>query len=149
MCYLVFLSTTAQEDLSALGGERLGFDPEGFDCDRDVVELLRFPRRWFARSESGCSCTFRHYAADELVFGEPEDWYPESEAEVRATGEFYDVVARLVEQGRRVDCVSIWHGTVGSEVRQRRVDLARVTRERFRFFENHRFDFYDSRLVQR
>ena len=145
MCYVVLLSTTSSVDLGADSSELVKFErelPQGAAIDR-----LLYPHRWYVGSKSGCSCTFRHLLSTELGFGAPEEWYPEEPDEIAATLELVRVVRRLVEEGERVDCVDAWEHADPSLVSaaSRTVDLARISDEEFRFFENHHFVFVGAR----
>lgn len=142
MCYVVFLSTTSEEDLARHNSDLLRFSREL--PDEPAATALLHPHRWYVGSKSGCSCTFRHLHSTELGFGPPVDWYPEDEAEIRGTLEFIAVVRALVETGARVDCIDAWSGEAGPAVAEAgvTVDLAQVGDAAFRFFENRRFDFF-------
>jgi len=144
MCYMVVLSTDSPVDLSGENDRLIAFSPEL--PDRVDADELVYPNRWFVGSAHGCSCGFRHLhgSSIELGFAEPVDWFPEEPDDVEATRKFAATVRRLVEQGARVDCIDAWDhddpprvaaGTVD-------VDLAQVSDEKFRFFENHRFVFH-------
>lgn len=59
------------------------------------------------RVEIGVQLHLSALLSVELGFGEPVDWYPEDEDELRATTELYRVIARLVSAGHQVDCLDI------------------------------------------
>ncbi|MCX5892705.1 MAG: hypothetical protein NTW80_06995 [Deltaproteobacteria bacterium] len=77
----------------------------------------------------------------ELGFGEPVDWFPEEEDELRATTELYRVIDRLVSQGNLVDCLDIWMGAAQCDLKEMVVDLKAVSEHAFRLFENYHFVF--------
>ena len=77
----------------------------------------------------------------ELGFGEPVDWYAEQPDEIEATKRFYDVVTNLISSGSKVDCIDIWEGTIKDRIKRLAVDLSLISRDAFRFFENHHFVF--------
>ncbi len=140
MCYSLFLSTNSPEDLSRNNSDLLRFQrPEATAWE--YWQLLRYPERWYVGSKSGCSCTFRHLLSVELGFGEPEEWFPEEDDEVRATAELYRVIARLVDAGYRVDCLDVWEGACSSDLKEQVVDLAAVPEPAFRLLENRHFIF--------
>ena len=141
MCYELILSTTSSDDLSQFNDDGLRFDnsyPE-----RMSFKHLLYPNKWYIGSRTGCSCSFRHLYEPEHGFGAPEEWAPESQADIEATLKFIRLVRSLLTQGERVDCVDLWAGSEPSPVAHARmdVDLSRVRDEEFRFFENHHFDF--------
>ena len=141
MCYMLFLSTSSSEDLSRYNSELLRFGaPE--DDQGPMMSGLEYEYKWFVGSSSGCSCSFRHLAhGSDLGFGEPEDWYPEDEDDIRATGELYRVIASLVDDGHRVDCVDVWWSTEPVEIGTLPVSLQAVPERAFRLFEDSRFVF--------
>jgi len=145
MCYMVFISTTADRDLSERNAPPFViFERDLAHCEPGIADLLKYPRKWHVGVRSACSCTFRHLSVADIGFGVPEDWYPEEAEEIEATKQFYDVVASLVSAGQRVDCISHWAGTPKNAVKHLDVDLASVSREAFRFFENYHFTFSHS-----
>jgi hypothetical protein len=77
----------------------------------------------------------------ELGFVEPVDWYAEEPDEIEATKVFYDVMTGLISSGNKVDCIQIWFGTKKDQIKRRAVDLSSISKEAFRFFENHHFVF--------
>lgn len=141
MCYMVYLSTDSGRDLSQ--DDRpplLMFEKDPVNPDPGI-SLLRHPHKWFVGAMGACSCYFRHLPAIELGFGPPEDWYPEDPENIESTKQFYDVVAALLAAGSQVDCVAAWRGTPADAIDHLDVDLAVVSREAFRFFEEHHFAF--------
>ncbi len=145
MCYCVLLSTTADKDLSADNvPPYVIFQRDLSHCETGAAEVLRYPRKWFVGVKSACSCTFRHLSAVHLGFAAPEEWYPEEPEEIEATKQFYDVVVQLLSAGKKVDCVARWAGSPKDAVKHLDVNLATVSREAFRFFENHHFIFSHS-----
>jgi hypothetical protein len=144
MCYIVYLSTDSDRDLvqdnrpPLLMFEKDPANPDpGFD-------LLRRSHKWFVGAAGTCSCGFRHLYSIELGFGVPEDWAPEEPENIESTKQFYEVVATLLAAGNQVDCVSPWNGTPADAIAHLDVDLAVVSREAFRFFEDHHFTFLRS-----
>ena len=141
MCYLIYMSTDYGEDLSRHNSALIRFEKDFSNCEPEVLELLQYKYHWYIGSKAGCSCTFRHLLSVELDFGEPVDWYEEQPDEIEATKIFYDVVASLISSGNRVDCMDIWSGAKKEQIKRLTVDLLSITRDTFRFFENHHFVF--------
>ena len=139
MCYSIFLSTDSSQDLSVENSELLEFKPE--TINEPIRSILKHEHQWFVGSKSRCSCTFRHLYSTELGFGEPVDWYPEDEDELRATMAYIVVIRQLVDLGHQVDCIDVWHGSAVDDIKEMTVNLKDVTDEQFRFFENHHFIF--------
>ncbi len=141
MCYSVYLSTDFEGDLSPHSGTLIRFEKDFSSREPQIVDLLLYKYPWYVGSKAGCGCTFRHLSSIELGFGEPVDWYAEQPDEIEATGLFYDVVSGLVSAGHAVDCIEIWAGATPDRIQRLAVDLASISREAFRFFENHHFVF--------
>ncbi len=141
MCYLVYLSTDFEGDLSQHNCALTRFEKDFSDIDPAVLDLLQYEHLWFVGSKAGCSCTFRHLLSIELGFGEPVEWFPEEADEIEATRLFYDVVSDLISAGHKVDCIQIWSGTKKDQIKRLAVDLDGVSRDSFRFFENHHLIF--------
>lgn len=141
MCYLVYISTDFEGDISKHNSPLMSFDKDFANVKTDVINVMRHQYKWYVRSKSGCSCTFRHLLAFELGFAEPVDWYEEGADEIEATQAFYDVVAHLISAGYQVDCIAIWVGAKADQIHHLEVDLSSISREAFRFFENHHFVF--------
>ena len=140
MCYLLYLSTSSSEDLTRNNSDLINF--QRLEITEDArLSLLRNQEKWFVGSKSGCSCTFRHLFSVELGFGEPQDWFPEDEDQLRATAALYQVIARLVGAGNRVDCLDIWQGADEADIRTKVVSLNAVSEKAFRLFENYHFVF--------
>jgi len=76
-----------------------------------------------------------------MAFEEPQDWMEEDEDSIRATRELYRVIASLVKDGHKVDCLDLWPEMESVEIQTMSVHLSEVTEEVFRLFENHRFVF--------
>jgi hypothetical protein len=140
MCYSLYLSTNSSADLTRYNSELINFKRLDADAD-ERLNYLRNRQRWYVGSKSGCSCTFRHLLSVELGFGEPEDWFPEEEDEVRATAELYRLIVRLVSEGHQVDCLDIWAGAAPDDLKTRAVNLNAVSEKTFRLFENFHFVF--------
>jgi hypothetical protein len=141
MCYAVYISTDFEGDLSQHNSELIHFAKDFSNFDPQVLDLLQYQNPWYVGSRAGCSCTFRHLHSIELGFGEPVDWYAEEPDEIEATKMFYDVVAGLICTGSQVDCIEIWTGAKRDQIKRLAVDVSSISREAFRFFENHHFDF--------
>jgi hypothetical protein len=141
MCYLVFISTDADQELLSQDSSLVSFEKNLGDYEPEIVNSLQYSQKWYVKSKSGCSCTFRHLFSIELGFGEPVDWYKEESDEIEATKAFYDVVVNLLSAGNQVDCISIWTGTKVDQIKHLEVDLSSISRDSFRFFENHHFIF--------
>ncbi len=141
MCYLVYISTDFEGDLSRHNSALISFKKDFTNCEPEVMDLLLYKHPWYAGSKAGCSCTFRHLLSVELGFGEPVDWYEEQPDEIEATKIFYDVVANLISSGSKVDCIAIWEGTKKNQIQRLAVDLSSISRNAYRFFENHHFVF--------
>ncbi|MCX6380814.1 MAG: hypothetical protein NT023_15305, partial [Armatimonadetes bacterium] len=91
----------------------------------------------------GCSCHFRHLfevEGSEMDFGPPADWFPEDADDVKSTKAVYDVLARLLTEGHKVDLVDVWENTPPEAIPALNVSLGEVDRDSFQFFENHTFD---------
>ena len=145
MCYLVYISTDFEGDLSQHNAALIRFEKNFSDVEPEVLELLQYKHLWYVGSKAGCSCTFRHLLSIELGFGEPVDWYEEQSDEIEATIFFYDVVAGLISEGSRVDCIAIWEKAQKDQIKRLAVDLLSIPRGAFRFFENHHFVFSKER----
>ena len=141
MCYELILSTTSDEDLSRFNDDGLRFDNS--HPERQSFAHLIYPNKWYIGSRTGCSCSFRHLYEPEHGFGVPEDWAPETPADIEATLKFIKLVRSLIGKGERVDCVDLWAGsdTVPRSPHSLTVDLRNIRDEEFRFFENYHFDF--------
>ena len=144
MCYLVYISTDFEGDLSRHNSALIRFEKDFSNCAPEVMDLLLYKYFWYVASKAGCSCTFRHLSSIELGFGKPVDWYEEPSDEIEATKIFYDAVSNLISQVNKLDCIEIWAGTRRDQIKYLEVDLSSVSRNAFRFFENHHFVFYDT-----
>lgn len=142
MCYLIYLSTTSQEDLSRLPSELYRFRPLTEEDDPAIVNLLAHPARWFLECRYGaCSCHFRHLDGGRATdFSPPADWFPEDADDIEATKAVYDVLARLLAEGQKVDLLDIWTDTPPEAVTSLNVSLSKVDRDSFRFFEHRKFN---------
>ena len=141
MCYLVYISTDFEEDLSQHNSGLISFEKDASSGDPEIINLLHYNNQWYVGSKAGCSCTFRHLHSVELGFGEPVDWYAEDPDEIDATKLFYDVMIKLISAGNQVDCIEFWTGAKKDQIKRLEVDLASISRTAFRFFENHHFIF--------
>ena len=138
MCYALILSTTSIEELSQFNREEIRFVTD--IPARLPVDRLLYPNQWYVGSRTGCSCSFRHLYQP-FVFGAPEDWHPEEEANIEATLLFIRLVRSLLAKGERVDCLDAWKGNSEIPFTHLPVNLSQIRDEEFRFFENHHFDF--------
>jgi len=141
MCYLLLLSTTSNQDLTAHNTELVRFSAE-LPAIADASNL-KYPRKWYIGSRSGCSCSFRHLYSVELGFGEPVDWYEEEEKDIEATLQVISIIRALVSNNESVDCIDAWehHDLLPRATNKLAVDLGAVRDREFRFFENHHFTF--------
>lgn len=141
MCYVIYVSTTSPEALDRLPGSLYRFMSLIEDQDPAIVGLLAHPYRWYLECQyGGCSCHFRHLGeGGDLDFSPPEDWCPEDPDDIEATAAVYDVLEPLVAGGYELDLIDAWNGTPSTAIRDVPVSLREVPRDRFRFFENHRF----------
>lgn len=141
MCYLVYISTDFEGDLSQHNSALISFEKDFNNADTEIIDLLLYEYHWYVSSKAGCSCTFRHLSSIELGFGEPVYWYEESSDEIEATKIFYDEISSLISHGSKVDCIEIWSATKKDQIKRLEIDLSAVPRDAFRFFENHHFVF--------
>ena len=116
------------------------------DHEQEVLGLLSYPNKWYVHSEGqGCSCHFRHaagsYSPFPPEFGIPEDWNPEIQDYLDATGSIHDILNRLIDSGNNVDLIDHWYGTHPDEIESLDVKLSEVSRDSFRFFANYKFTF--------
>jgi hypothetical protein len=144
MCYMTVLSTTSGDDLARHNNELVQFSRELPGIPEE--KYLAFPYKWFIGSKSGCSCSFRHLCKEsiELGFTIPVDWYHEEESDIEATRQVCAAIRTLVTTGTQVDAVDAWaHGqTEAAPLNDTiEVNLAKVSDDTFRFFENYRFVF--------
>lgn len=140
MCYTLYLSTSSGEDLTRFNSERVRFE-RLTDKEEAWTDILKSSHRWLVSGQTGCSCAFRHLTGEELVFDEPQDWFPEEQGDIEATAELYRVIHGLRTAGHQVDCLDAWRGTEIDEMQSMKVDLRVVSEKTFRLFENHHFVF--------
>src|SRR6266550_3266194 len=115
MCNVIYLSTTSDEDLSAVSSDRLRFEPITEDDDPGILALLEYPHKWYLTREfGGCSCHFRHDRSISGWTGEairsfepPQDWCPEDSDNIEATLAAYEVLMRILASGYRLDLVDV------------------------------------------
>ena len=139
MCYSVYFSTDSGEDFADLESEYFSVCPYDIESDSEADGLLGYGHWWRLVSRyGGCSCHFRHSAEGE--FGPVEDWCPEDNGDVEATGCVYDLFCRVVAEGHRLDVVDIWSDTPVEDIRSIGVFLNGVPRDHFRFHEDVRFE---------
>lgn len=140
MCYVLCLSTSSDEDLTRFNSRLINF-ARTTDDEKACAAVLMYPHKWYVGSSTGCSCSFRHLSGDELVFDEPQDWFPEGQEEVEATVELYRVIEALVSAGHQVDCLDSWYDTTHDETKSMKVNLRIVSEKTFRLFEDYHFVF--------
>ena len=143
MCYLVYLSTTNREDLSHLSSTLYHFLPLTTEDDLALVKLLDHPILWYLECQyGGCSCHFRYLCeGNDMAFAPPADWSPEEVDDIEATKTVYDVLAKMLADGHKVDIIAVWDDAQAEAITVRDVSLSEVDRDSFRFFENHKFNF--------
>lgn len=161
MCYMVYLSTTDDKDLSVYNSPLIGFTKIEPDDTKTVedISLLQYPNKWYVGSYAGpdiqpidnCSCNFRHYfSKNGLGFAPPgtDDQYnfKEKLINIEATKIFYGAVCEILKANNEVDCISLWAGSKSKDMTSLDVDLNEVTEDTFRFFENYHFRFYRSKV---
>jgi len=139
MCYEVYLSTDSQEDLTTRNSELVRFKRVADSSTDPGIGLLDFSHSWYVGSKSECSCTFRHLYSTELGFGEPVDWYPEEQDEIKATRELYVTLTSLLSSGYQIDLLDQWNGAQPAGITTLDVSLNDVPANAFRLFENHKF----------
>lgn len=109
------------------------------------TELLAYPHRWFLTCRyGGCSCHFWHsdYREEAPDFGPLEPWMGEEDPEdVEATSAFFELVARIVGEGHRIDVTDMSDEMMPQYVRSIHVSLREVSRENLRFYDGWRLDF--------
>src|SRR5262245_50629850 len=98
MCYSLYLSTDSPANLRFLNTDLVRFQKADDYLYKipGIIDLLKFPNKWFVGSISDCSCTFRHLSAIELGFGLPEDWLGEEQVGLDATKQLYDVIVAVL-----------------------------------------------------
>ncbi len=147
MCYLLYLSTDDDTDLTVHNSPLLVFDRNLDQGRKAPLDVLQFVHKWYVGSKTGCSCSFRQFYSTDGGFDAPQDWCPEDADAIQATGQFYDVVAGLIGRGKQVDCVSWWVDAPPIEIVSMNVDMAAVSKGTFLFLENHHYVFCDSRRM--
>ena len=157
MCYQIYVSTTSLENLAALPTEFFRFERPSAEDRADVLALLEHPHKWYLASRyGGCSCHYRFIGPPLLPLGNskyktlplttedfdtPQDWMPEDEDDVEATGAVFDVLRRLLEGGHSVDAIAIWTDSTADKICSLDVPWRDVSRETFRFFESYHVMF--------
>lgn len=141
MCYYVYLSTDDDMDLTAYNTAILNFDQNLDQGEKAPLDVLQFAHKWYVGSKTNCSCTFRQIYSTEQGFDVPQEWCYEEPDAIEATKQFYDVVAKLTERGKRVDCVSWWADTPADKLVNMNINLTTVSKETFLFLENHHYIF--------
>jgi hypothetical protein len=156
MCYVIYLSTTSDEDLGLLPQDDYIISRPTEADPPAILALLSHPNQWVMLCRyGGCSCHFRHSSRGWLpgaksgtgveaslpYFSPVEDWSPEDDDDVDATARVYDLVSRVVAEGHSMDLIDVLEGVVREEIRTLDVSLGSISRESFRFFENYKFVF--------
>jgi len=155
VCYLTYLSTTSERDLTAFDADALRFMPLGNEPDDvEAARHLAYPDRWFVSFAGCCSCGLRRL--DPLLnpqlppwFSEPEDWCPEDPEDIEDTKHVYRVIEGLLAEGHRVDCLDVFPDDAGGPWRLDRLDvnLSEVGEARFRLFTGIRMVFGPSGAI--
>ena len=141
MCYVIYLSTTSQEDLSQLPSKLYHFLPVTEEDDPDIIDLLDYPARWYLECQyGGCSCHFRHLGGSYLEFAPPADWFPEDADDIEATKAVYEVLEQMLANRQNVDVVDVWTNAQPEAIKDLDVSLSEVSKDAFRFFENYKFN---------
>ncbi len=143
MCNTIYLSTTSNQDLSALSGSFFQIAQPTTEELEFAREYLRYPHVWSLLGPHGdCSCHFRHLMVESssLGFGGREDWFGEDDDDVNATQAVYDTFKILVDSGEKIDLIDGWNHEMTDDWESIDVSLAEVTRDTFRFFEDFRFE---------
>src|SRR5438105_4568891 len=103
MCYVIYLSTTSEEDFLQLPTDLYRFEHADAPGDAPAIGLLQYANKWYLSSRyGGCSCHYRHLAGSDRsapAFGPPEDWCPEDDDNIESTAAVYDVFARILAAG--------------------------------------------------
>ena len=138
---MLHMSTDCPDDLEAMSSAHVRFERPSVAGYCPSPPILKHAEKWFIGSSTGCSCTFRHLSlgAQELGFGEPEDWFPEEQDEIDGTLELYDMLKGLVERGHQVELFDSWNGEVPPDLQKRTVSFSEVPGTHFRLFENTLF----------
>ncbi len=142
MCYMVYMSTDCDDDLSSKSSDLVRFGKPSVKTYSPCPPVLRHEHKWFIGSKSECSCTFRHLCREsvELGFGTPEDWYPEKPDEINATRELYEILKDIVKRSHRVEVLDCWSGEEAQAAEHLDVSLAQVPVDHFRLFEGYLFN---------
>lgn len=107
---------------------------------------LRHLHRWFLGSRDGCSCGFRHLEAmnEAQGFAAPEDWWPEAQEDIDATGQAVSAFSSLLAAGGALDCIDVWLDDDRDKLRltgEKIIDFTQIPEFAFRFIEGYRFEF--------
>ena len=144
MCYVIYLSTSSGEDFLQLPTDLYRFEHADAPGEAQAIGLLKYANKWLLLCRyGGCSCHYRHLAGSvgrEPEFGPPEDWCPEDDDNIESTAAVYDVFARILAEGHRLDVLDIWNGENLEAVTSIAVSLSSVPRQAFGFFENYQFE---------
>jgi hypothetical protein len=141
MCNLILFSTDCKDDFSAAGSGLFIVEPCDKDNPHEAQQYLQHPHKWqLICRYGGCSCHFRHARAPEPEFSGVEDWFPEDDDDLESTAAFYDFAEGLVGKGHKLDLVDVYDSEPEVSATTQ-VSFGKVSREEFRFFEGHRFEF--------
>jgi len=143
MCNTIYLSTTSNQDLSALSGSYFQIVQPTTEEVEFAEKYLRYAHVWaLLGPHGGCSCHFRHLLAEssDLGFRDLEEWWDEDNDHVISTRAVYDSFKSLVDRGEKLDLINAWEFHMTDDWECIDVSLAGVTRETFRFFEDFRFE---------
>lgn len=139
MCYLLYLSTDSQQDLTKYNNKLIKFEKVIGKDEELPQQLLSYSNIWYVGSSTGCSCGFRHLMYPEFGFSEPVDWYEEDEEDIEATKQIYQIFKELLLAGNKVECVDKWAGVDSKNIETKDVSLSQVSCREFRFIENYKF----------
>lgn len=139
MCYITVLSTTSDEDLSALNNP--AFSLTRVESSEELTNWLEYPHKWDLTGRyGGCACHFRNWMRENPPeFAPPEDWFPEDQEDIKATQAFYALISRLVSEGHKVDSITAWQGD--AEPRPFEVSISAVPPEPFRLLDGYRCEY--------
>lgn len=144
MCYVTIISTNSDIDLQKFNSGKVVFKEEMPGIPEE--QKLMYPKKWYADSNHGCSCGFRHLMAcnfPALGFADPEEWFKESPEDIEATLVLVQAFNEVVSSGAKLDCIdawaekrSDWPDELGNVV----VNLAVIPETSFRLIENYRHE---------
>lgn len=139
MCYSLYISTNSDQDLASFNNDLIKFEKIQKTDEELPTEILTYENFWYVGSSSGCSCSFRHLMTPELGFSEPVDWYEESEKEIEATQQLYDVLKQELDRGWQIEIVDKWPPIEPNKIKEMNVSFSKINRNQFRLIENYKF----------